>query len=293
MKYGLLGIDVDGTLLDRDHQLSADVIDAVVAAERTGIKVCLATGRSYTETIDIWRGLRFEQPPAPLVLIGGAQVCEADTGRTLYQRSMPRELACEFADALGEAGYCAMAIIDSWRHGWDYMLAETGDVHAAQGDWFSKMDVEIRRVKHLRDAADMPNPLRINAVADPAAAGELAERLKEQFAGRLNVHAIVAPNYNVTIVEAFSIEANKWNALKYVAQGYRLGPGRVAAVGDDVNDLAMICGAGLGVAMPSASPEIRAAADHVAEGGLAEFIRALADGAFDEDARSVSNGAQT
>ena len=276
---------MDGTLLDADHQVPPETIDAIGEARAAGLRICLATGRSYGETIDIWGELKLHPPFEPMVLIGGALVSEPDTGRTLYQRTIRRDLAEEFADALGEAGYAAMAIVDAWRYGWDYVLCETGDVHAAQRDWFEKMRVKVRRVGRLGEIPDLPNPLRISAVVGAQDAEQLVGALRRRFEHRLNVHAIVAPNYGVTVVEGFSVEAGKFNALKYVAQGYRIAPGAIAAIGDDVNDAAMIRGAGLGAAMPHASPALRRTADCVATDGLGKFIRRLAAGEFDQGAR--------
>jgi len=281
MRYRLLGIDVDGTLLGPDHRVAPETGEAVRRARAAGLLVCLATGRSYIETIDVWRDLRLDGPFEPMVLIGGALVSEPDTGRTLYHKTMPPDLACEFADALCEAGYSAMAILDAWRHGLDYVLCQAGDLHPASRDWFSKMRVQVRRVRRLADAEGLPAPLRISTVVDRDQAASLEAQMRRRFDGRLNVHAIFAPNYNVTIVEAFAVDAGKWNALKYVAQGYRVPAARIAAIGDDVNDLAMIRQAALGVAMPDACPAVRAAAGAVAEGGLASFLDELVAGRFD------------
>ena len=63
--------------------------------------------------------------------------------------------------------------------------------------------------------------------------------------------------------------------MKYIAQGHRIGPGAIAAVGDDINDIPMIRGAALGVAVPNAKDEVKDAADIVAEDGLADLIRNL------------------
>ncbi len=281
MKYRLLGIDVDGTLLGPDHILPAGIAEAIRAARAEGLKVCLATGRAYGETIDIWRQLELSAPFEPIILIGGALVSEPDTGRTLYQKTIPRDLANEFADALGEAGYAAMVIFDPWRSGWDYLLCETGDVHDAQRRWLGKMRVTVRRVARLAEATDIPSPLRINVVADPPEARVLLEAMQQRFDGRLNLHAIVAPNYDVMIVEGFAAEADKFNALRYVAQAYRIGLGQVIAVGDDVNDLPMVRGAGLGVAMPNAVDTLCQVADVVVEDTLAGFIYDLLAGRYD------------
>ncbi|MBS3734434.1 MAG: HAD family phosphatase [Phycisphaerae bacterium] len=293
MHYQLLALDVDGTLIGADGAVSSQTKQAIRAACDAGMRVCLATGRSYVETMPVWRQIDWPDTPEPLVLVGGALVSEAHTGRTLYHLPMDRDLAAEFGDALGEAGHAAMAFVDRWRHGVDYYLAECGAVHVAFERWFAKMDVTIRRVPRLADAPDLPAPLRVSTVVDVDRAADLADRLRQRFDGRLRVHAILAPNYEETIVEAFSPHASKFEALRYVAQAYEIGPGRIVAVGDDVNDVEMVAGAGLGVAMPKASPPLRDAADVTASPTLAAFIHDMLDGAYDnmaDDRRKRDDG---
>lgn len=281
MKYQLLALDVDGTLVPPDNVVRPETVEAVRAATDAGLRVCLATGRSYAETMPVWRQLGLSEPHEPLVLIGGSLVAEPVGGRTLYHRPIEAALACEFADALGDEGYAAMVIVDVWRHGVDYYVAESGDEHDAQRRWFEKMDVSVRRVPRLADAEDMPPPLRVSTVADADRAGPLAERLRERFEDRLNLHAILAPNYGITIVEAFAVTADKFEAIRYVAQAHDIPASRIAAVGDDVNDLAMIRGAGLGAAMPNASRPALDAADVTAEPSLTAFIHDLLAGRYD------------
>ena len=276
MTYQLVALDLDGTLLEADDTIRPETIDAIAAAESAGLAVCLATGRSAVETIPLWRRLRLRQPYQPLVVVGGALVSEPDTGRTLYHRPIDRALACRFADALAEDGYAPMALLDGWRGGVDYLLVERGDVQAAERGWFDKMNVRIRRVAGLADAPELPPPLRVTAVVPEDRAEQVAAELAGRFAERLNVHAICAPNYGVTIVEAFAAGADKFTGLQYVAQAQRIPASRIVAVGDDVNDLPMIRRAGLGVAMAHATDELRRQADLILTGTLAEFLHDLA-----------------
>jgi Cof subfamily protein (haloacid dehalogenase superfamily) len=282
VKYRLLALDVDGTLIGRDGLVSVDVIAAVADARAAGLAVCLATGRSYVETLPIWRQLNLAPPLEPLVLIGGALVAEPDSGRTLYQRAIPRELACRLDEALAASGHCAMAITDPWRTGVDYYLTDGADRDAVLKRWFSQMNVRVRRVRRLAEVAELPALLRISAVIEPEPGRVLAAALAEQFAGQLNVHCILAPNYGVTVVEAFALGADKFSAVRYVAQALPVSTARIAAVGDDVNDLALLRGVGLGVAMPSAPPAVVAATKLVARDGLAAFIRDLTGGRYDD-----------
>ena len=62
----------------------------------------------------------------------------------------------------------------------------------------------------------------------------------------------------------------------------RVTASQIAAVGDDVNDLSMIKGAGLGAAMPNACETLAKFADHNIETSLADFINALIEGEFDK-----------
>lgn len=281
MKYKLLAIDIDGTLVTPDQKVPADTVSAIAAAQEAGMDVCLATGRSLAESMPAWRQLPLQRPYQPMVCVGGAMVADPETGRTLYHRTIPRELAVEFGAALAAKGYSACAFVDGWRHGVDYYLGENGDGEVTQKVWFSKMNVRVRRGETLGHLTDMPRPLRINAIVAPDAAETLCEDLKRQFAGRLIIHSLRAPNYGVVVVECFSPLADKWSGVAYVAQGRHIARNEIAAVGDDVNDLAMITGAGLGVAMPNASEAIREKAKHVAAEGLGVFIRQLVAGKFD------------
>jgi HAD superfamily hydrolase (TIGR01484 family) len=283
MKYKLLALDVDGTLVGRDGLVPQDVVAAVAVARSAGLNVCLATGRSYVETFPIWRQLRLVEPYEPMVLIGGALVSEPNSGRSLYHKPIPADLACRLDEALAAAGHCAMAITDVWRTGVDYLLTEGADRDLAERRWFGQMNVRVRRVRRLADVENPPALLRISAVVEPPAGQVLAARLAEQFRGQLRVHCILAPNYGVTIVEAFATGADKFTGVRYVAQGLAVPASRIAAVGDDINDLPLLRGVGLGVVMPSASPPVAAAAKHVAA-DLASFIRQLAAGRFDDGA---------
>lgn len=263
MKYRLLALDVDGTLIGPCGQVPAGVIEAIGRANRAGLKVVLATGRSYIETIGVWRQLGLCLPGHPIVLVGGALVSETDTARTLWHQPIPKDLAQSFAEALAEHGYCAMGILDSWRCGLEYVLFDLADSKSAPREWFSRMDVSVRTLRRLDEAPELPSPLRLSTVVEPGKASELAGELSRRFAGKLRIHPIFAPNYGLTIVEAFAARTDKLSAVSYVAQGWRIPMSAVVAVGDDINDVSMLSSAGFGVAMAHGSACALDSAKHV------------------------------
>lgn len=277
LNYKLVGIDIDGTLIGAEPVVSAEILDALAAVEQTGIRVVIATGRDFKQTIDIWRQLRLPQPLMPLVLVSGALVAESDTARTLYQRRIPAALAGRFAAALNQQGRTAMAYVDPWRTGLEYYLLKAGDASFVQQKWFDRVPSQVRSVESLEGIEDPI--LRISSIVQDRKDGEtLAEELRRQFEGQMIVSPLFVRAYDVMLVEATAANANKWTGLTYVAQSCHVRPSEIVAIGDDVNDLPMFRGAGLAVAMPQSPPHVLAAAHHVAASGLGACLRDLAAG---------------
>ena len=276
MKYRLVALDVDGTLVRPDQTVPQETVEAIHAAIAAGMRVCLATGRNYAETMPVWRQLKLTKPYQPMILVGGALISEADTGRTLYQRTVAPDVAAAYCQTLKDRGYSAVVVVDPWRWGVDYLVVESDDIDSLRRRWFAQIPgVKIRTVHRLGEGGNEPGVLRLNAMVEPRDAEELTESMRRQFEGRLNLHSILAPNYGVTVMEAFAPEVSKWSAILYVAEGLSVPPSAVVAVGDDVNDLSMLSAAGLGAAMAKAPLHVQAQADHVIHGSLAEFIRSL------------------
>ena len=84
---------------------------------------------------------------------------------------------------------------------------------------------------------------------------------------------------SVHLLEVFDRQVSKWTAIHRLALEQGVPRERIAAIGDEVNDLAMIEGAGLGVAMGNAVPAVKAAARaHTAsnaQDGVAVAIRRI------------------
>ena len=107
----------------------------------------------------------------------------------------------------------------------------------------------------------------------------LERSLDEALPGRLSLHTIRSPRYRDWMCEIAPAGVTKWSGVLALAAGWGVAPTEICAVGDDVNDLPMIRGAGHGIAMGNARPEVQAAADTVVGGhddnGLADVADLL------------------
>src|SRR5580704_16008550 len=90
--YGMIAIDLDGTLLSSLGQISPRVRAAVHSALEAGMVVCFATGRNLTESRWILDAVGYHGVG---VFVGGAMVMDPATNVTLHRTIMAPALAAE------------------------------------------------------------------------------------------------------------------------------------------------------------------------------------------------------
>jgi hydroxymethylpyrimidine pyrophosphatase-like HAD family hydrolase len=84
------------------------------------------------------------------------------------------------------------------------------------------------------------------------------------------------------LLEIFSPDVNKLTMLQHVCAMHHIDTMRVVAIGDGLNDVELVGGVGLGIAMGNASPPVREVARRVTAGhdadGVAVAIRHVLEG---------------
>src|SRR6202451_2238785 len=83
----LIAIDIDGTLLNPDFQISNEDLAAIRRAQSDGIEVILVTGRRHTFALPIAQQLGFD---LWLITSNGA-VTRSLSGETFHRDLVPRE----------------------------------------------------------------------------------------------------------------------------------------------------------------------------------------------------------
>lgn len=273
MAYRLLALDIDGTLLARDGSLTPPTARAVARAAEAGIRPVLCTGRRYRTARPIADLLGLS---GPIVCNSGALVKDLGDGSTVHRADLDEatlRAALSTLDALGELAVCFTDRADSsadfvvhahpsGRPLLDDFVAR--NLHHAEVDpaWRSRLADEPRY--HLCAVGERPSMLA------------LEESLHLSLPGRVQTFVQKSPSYAGTMCEVLAPGASKWSAILELAGRWGIDASEIVAVGDDMNDLPMIAGAGLGVAMGHSPGVVLRAADHVAgtdeEEGLCAFI---------------------
>ena len=266
----IVALDLDGTLLDSEKNLSNVNREALEEAAARGVEIVPTTGRFFGAMPESIRSMPFVRYA---ITINGAQVYDRVSEQAIVREEMPLAKTLEIMRFLD--GFDV--IYDCYQDNWGRMTKSMQDRAAdyAPDEHYLKMIRELRKPypdlkKYLegngRDVQKVMVFARNLDVRSQIAAG-LVERFGDV--------AVTSSTFNN--LEINSSSANKGTALVRFAEHLGLGAVNCMAFGDGMNDLSMIKAAGVGVAMANACAEVRDAADSVTlsndDDGVAAALR--------------------
>jgi Cof subfamily protein (haloacid dehalogenase superfamily) len=256
----LVAFDVDGTLVGRDLSIAKPVADAIERMKQAGIAGCLVTGRMYRATLPFARELGFD---APLICYQGAAIVDPASDEVLTHAALNNDIVRELAGM-------------AQRDGMHLQLYRNDEYYCEARNRFSELYASLAMtepviVPSLREAFAFSPATKAVIVADADAAAAYAQKLAAAFGDRAYVTRSL-PEF----VEVLDPSVDKGAALRFVATHLGVPLAQTAAIGDSWNDAPLLTAAGLGIAMGSAPPELRAVADAVVadveHNGVAEAI---------------------
>ena len=250
----LIALDLDGTLLNSDKELTERTRCALEAAAEAGIEIVPATGRFYRGMPRVVRELPFVRY---VITINGAEVLDLSSGERIYSADIPAEEAVTFF-----AGLDSLPVIyDCYMDGWGYM---TASMQERAAEYITNIH-SLEMVRTLRSPVpELKAFLRGEGravqkmqlfTADITLRDDLLGALTEKY-----------PQFAVTTslpnnIEINSRLADKGRALLILAKRLGIRREETMAFGDGINDLTMIRAAGTGAAMENARAEVKRAAD--------------------------------
>ena len=152
--------------------------------------------------------------------------------------------------------------VDAYHEQIDMFTENCDQTHPFQSEYLEDNSVYCRIVENLAEVR-RSDVILVSLMADEATLDAVRERVIRVLGDRVKTHSLINKNYRGSILEFLSPRSGKWPALRQLASDAGIGPEEIAAIGDDTNDVEMIRGAGLGIAMGNATSAVRDAADVV------------------------------
>lgn len=234
----LIALDMDGTLLNERHEVSEENRQAIKDAERKQVHVVLSTGRSLKTARDYALSLELS---SYLVTVNGGEI---------------------------------------WGPGGE--LVERNPVETEHIQW---MYQRCQELKTRFWATSSENVWDNHMPEDPLSQEWLKfgfhieeDEIRETVLKELKDKGLFEiSNSSMKNIEVNALGVNKARGLQKVCDLLGISMENVMAVGDSLNDIAMITEAGLGIAMGNAQETVKEAADDITgtnrENGVAQAIQ--------------------
>ena len=232
MEYRVIAMDLDGTLNNDEKVITPRTREALMRVQEQGVRLVLASARPTPGLYKESRALELEKHRGILMAYNGGRICAADTGETLFETCMPRELAAQVLRHLEK--FPVTPILDDGRQ--FYVQDKQGYM----------VDYECRNnqmtcteVENLADFISF-SPIKILMSGQEKELPGLIKDIEAPFGDKLHV-VMTAPFY----LEVIPREIHKGQGLREVCKLLQVEPSQVIAFGDAQNDIPMFHQAGL------------------------------------------------
>lgn len=261
MKYKMIVLDVDGTLLTDEQTISARTRATLLKVQQMGVRVVLASGRPTHGVMPLARALELDKNGGFVLSYNGAQIIHVPTGERVFERRIDPQFMAYLERGARKRGFT----IFTYRED-RIVTSDAQNVHVQHEAKLNGMRVE--EAANWAEAVDF-SPCKVMLVSDDEAAlVGLEEHWRRRLAGVLDV--LRSEDYYLEVV---SESVDKSNTLTVLLEKEGIDLTDVVAIGDGVRDVPMLQLAGLGVAMGNAQDSVKACADVVtltnAEDGVA------------------------
>ena len=249
----LLAVDIDGTLLNPQFQISDADMAALRRAHEEGIEVILVTGRRHTFALPIARQLGFH---FWLISSNGA-ITRSLSGETFHRDLLPLETCRKLCIAMREFRGNTVLTFDIDGKG-AVVLEHMSELNGSIQRWLEKNMEYINFVIPLEDSLTT-DPVQAMFCGPIARMHQALDRIATSGLEKdITVLRTEYPVRDLSIVDVLNQGCSKGHALKRWANYRGILREQVMAIGDNYNDVEMLAFAGVPFIMGNASEELRA-----------------------------------
>ncbi|WP_352423040.1 Cof-type HAD-IIB family hydrolase [Proteiniphilum sp.] len=253
MKYKLLVLDVDGTLVNSKKELSVQTLTTLLKIQHAGIRIALASGRSPYGLRHLVDKLEMKKWGGYILPYNGTQIVNTGNDEVLFEKRIDPAMLPYLEKKAQKNGFSIFTY-----HQDQLITTDPDNEHIRNEATLNGM--EIVAVENLSAAVDF-SPSKCVLVSDnEAALVAQKDQWRKRLAGTLDVYR--SESFFLEVVPPF---VDKGNTLGVLIEKLGITTEEVMAIGDGRRDFSMLQLAGLGIAMGNAQDSIKACADYTTE----------------------------
>ncbi len=248
----LLAVDIDGTLLNPQFQISEADLAALRRAHSLGVEIVVVTGRRHRFALPIAEMFGFDI----WIISSNGAITRSMCGQTFHRDLLPAETCRSLCQAMQDFRGSTVLTFDTEDKG-AIVLERMDELGASIQRWLEKNMEFIEFVI----------PVEKSLVTDPVQAmfcGPI-ERMHRALAAletsglrhKITVLRTEYPVRDLSIVDVLNDGCSKGHALERWANYRGIPREQVMAIGDNYNDIEMLAFAGVPFIMGNASEELR------------------------------------
>jgi Cof subfamily protein (haloacid dehalogenase superfamily) len=251
----LIAIDIDGTLLNPEFQISETDLATLRRAHAQGIEIILVTGRRHTFALPIAQQLGFD---LWLISSNGA-VTRSLAGETFHRDLLPeatcRELVCVMQEFRGQT------VLTFDRNGLQGEASRPIVIERLDGLEGSIQRWLEKNMQYIQFVVPIENALTTDPVqamfCGPVAKMQRVLQVLGSCGLPITVLRTEYPGRDLSIIDVLNAGCSKGHALERWVNYRQITREQVMAIGDNYNDIEMLAFASHPFIMGNASKELR------------------------------------
>jgi len=262
MKYKMLVVDMDDTLLNDDHEISIENREMLLKAQELGVYVVLASGRPTSAMINFAKELQCDINNSFMISFNGSTITDLKEDKVLFEHSLSKEQIHALYDFSQQNKTHIITYFDG------KIISETNSEYIDVEKNITGLELDI--VSSFKDRVTS-SAVKCILLEEPTYLKNIEKVLKE-----------VMPELSICMSKPFFLEAapngiDKGASIQILAEKLNIHQSEIIAVGNAGNDLTMVQYAGLGVWVDNVDPELREFGDIIVASnnnhGVAEVVR--------------------
>jgi len=253
MKYKLLVLDVDGTIITELSRISDHVKNAVREVQKKGILVTLTTGRMFRTTLPFVHDLNIT---LPVICYQGALIKNPLNKELIFHEPIPLDLAQKVVDvAKKEKVHLNFYINDTL-----YMTHPK----SPEAKEYLKIEKQNRNTEqnyiNLENYKLKKSPTKFIIISDKTHINKVEKYIQKEFKDELSTTRGIRD-----FLDILNIGISKGKALKILADYLGVKKKEIISIGDYYNDIPMFTESGLSIAVKNSPTKVKKAVDYVTD----------------------------